>query len=55
MVNGSKDYYGAGYWLRAAMALNSTSACYVMKTGYISSNLVSNDVSIAASFCFNLG
>lgn len=55
IVNGSKDYYGAGYWLRAAMASSGTSACSVLRTGYISSHFVSNDVSMAPSLCFNLG
>lgn len=55
IVNGSEDYYGAGYWLRAAMASSGTSACIVTHTGYISSHLVSNDVSMAPSLCFNLG
>lgn len=54
-VNGSKDYYGTGYWLRTAYAASATSACIVWSTGYISSHLVSNDVSMSASFCFNLG
>lgn len=55
MVNGANDYYGAGYWLRAAMASSGTSACYILNTGYISSHFVSNDVFVSASFCFNLG
>lgn len=54
-VNGSKGFYGIGYWLRAGSALETLSACHVDAAGELSTSSVVTDVSIAPSFCFNLG
>lgn len=46
-VNGSKNFYGAGYWLRAGAALETLSACYVDTAGELSTSSVVTDVNIA--------
>lgn len=54
-VNGSNKLYTTGYWLRTANASNTTSACFVDGTGYLSTMLVLIAESNAPSICFNLG
>ena len=54
-INRSKDFYGAGYWLRAGSASETLSACHVDAAGELSTSSVVTDAFIAPSFCFNLG
>ena len=53
--NGAKDHLGSQYWLRAAYASGTASACSVDSYGYLHNNSISNARNGAPSFCFNLG
>lgn len=54
-VKGTKDQFGCWYWLRAAYASVTNSACAVDDVGSMNDDTVSNTYSTAPSLCFNLG